>query len=109
MNTTTTTLRGKEIELKFGSWSVIQLERAGIPLSEIQDFINKNPITSVCKIAYLSACNAKSCDLDAYKENDFTDWIDEHGMSSNEIKKVLDLFVSWATRHGEKANPKKKQ
>ena len=110
MNTTKTTLNGKEIEMRFGTWSIIQLGKQGIKLSEIDKFLTENLFEAVCKIAYLSACNAvNKGDLTAYEENDFYEWIDEHGMNSDEVVKVVNGFVNWITIHSPKETKAKKK
>ena len=110
MNTIKTTLDGKEIEMRFGTWSIIQLGKQGIQLKDIDKFLTENPFEAVCKIAYLSACNAvNKGDLTAYEENDFYDWIDEHGMNSQEVVKVVDGFVYWITIHSPKEVKAKKK
>lgn len=109
MNTKKTTLNGKEIEMRFGSWSIIELEKSGIKLSDIEKYLSENPFAAITKIAYLSACNAAGCDLSAYREAEFYDWLDEYGIHSPEVKKILDLFVDWATRHSEQVKPTKKK
>ena len=110
MNTIKTTLNGKEIEMRFGTWSIVQLGIQGIKLTEIDKYVIEKPFEAVCKIAYLSACNAvNKGDLTAYDENDFYDWIDEHGFSSDEVGKVTNAFMHWATVHFPKETKAKKK
>ena len=111
MNTTKTTLNGKEIDMRFGMWSSVQLENEGISMTDLQKYLTEKPLGFIVKVAYISACNAAkpAPSLEAYNIADFYDWVDEHGLNSQEVQNVIYLFSSWMTLHAEKTTPAKKK
>lgn len=94
MNTTTIKVEGQEVTLKFGIWTLARLVDRGYKMADMTKTLNDNPFDFIPTLIYLGACNAKGMSLDAYEESTFWDFVDQVGISSKEISKVLTCFTN---------------
>lgn len=111
MNTTTITVDGQEVTLKFGIWALARLVDRGYRMADLADAINNNPFDFIPTLIYLGACNAKGMDLEAYELAQFYDYIDTVGLSSKELTKVMACFtnsISQDVPSQKKSSPKEK-
>ena len=98
MNTTAITINGSEVLLKFGIWTLARLVDRGYKMKDLAEMLNNNPFDFIPVLIYLGACNAKGMSLDAYDEVIFWDYVDEVGLGSKEVTKVINCFTNSLSR-----------
>jgi hypothetical protein len=107
MNTTTITVDGQEVTLKFGIWTLARLVDRGYKMTDLANAINDNPFDFIPTLIYLGACNAKGMNLEAFELAQFYDYIDTVGFSSKEVTKVISCFTNSISQDvpGQKKRP----
>lgn len=107
MNTTTITVDGKEVTLRFGIWVLARLVDRGYKMAGFENAMKDNPFDFIPTLIYLGACNANGMNLSAYDESIFWNYIDSIGFNNPEINKVMTCFSNSITQDvsGQKKRP----
>lgn len=108
INETQITFKGEKLNIRFGMWVISEMTNFGYSLSNMENDISANPIKFFIVMTYLGACNASDKDLEAFKLNDFYDWLDEvGGLQSSELLKIQKCFTN-SISYGVPKTSKKK-
>ena len=100
MYSTTITINGKVIPIKFGAYVLKLLGDDGIRLEELGEAMQSNPADIMPKIILYGAINASPNRMgEGLDLNLIYDWLDEveGGLFGKEASKVLELFTNQMT------------
>ena len=107
MNTTTITVDGQEVTLKFGIWTLARLVDRGYKMADLTNALKDNPFDFIPTLIYLGACNAKGLNLEAFELAQFYDYVDTVRLDSKEVSKVITCFTNSISQDvpGQKKRP----
>lgn len=101
----------EEITLQFGTWVIRGLIQYGYSLTSLSKEMQDNPFDFLPVIIRLAAINATDdLDEERFSKRFGFDWLDQNGIDSPDVKKILNAFVnSLPTENKKKEAPKQEK